>query len=125
MRQLIALVLILLLNGCYSVERDCSQFKTGTFEFESLVGSEMLTTTFVRNDSLEIDYFRGMTDTATIRWINPCECILTKLNPKNHAEQKAIHMKILSTTNNEYRFEYSILGDTKKQKGKAKRIDMR
>lgn len=123
MRQIIVLSLILLLNGCYQVERECSKFKTGTFEFETLIGTELATTTFIRKDSIEIDYFRGVADTAKVRWINPCECIITKLNPKNRSEEKAIHMKILSTSNNEYRFEYSVLGDSKKQKGKALKTD--
>jgi hypothetical protein len=32
-------------------------------------------------------------------------------------------MKILTTKGNDYVFEYNIVGDTKKQKGTAKKID--
>jgi hypothetical protein len=39
------------------------------------------------------------------------------------AEEKAIHIKILTTKGNEYNFEYNIVGDTNKQKGTAKKID--
>jgi len=38
------------------------------------------------------------------------------------AEEKAIHMKILTTNGDEYLFEYNIVGDTKKQKGTAKKV---
>lgn len=110
-------------TNCYQVERDCSNFKTGTFTFETLVGTELLTTTFVRNDSIEIDHFKGKTDTSSIRWINDCEYIVKRIHPLNRSEEKAIHMKILTTSKSEYVFEYSIVGDTKKQKGTAKRID--
>ena len=37
------------------------------------------------------------------------------------AEKKAIHMKILTTKGDEYVFEYNIVGDSKKQKGTAKK----
>ncbi len=122
MRILPTLLLSLLLFSCYSPERNCKDFKTGTFEYEALVGTEVLTTIFFRNDTIEIDYFKGKSDTSAIRWINDCEYIVRKINPKNMAEEKAIHMKILTTKDDEYVFEYNIVGDTKKQKGTAKKI---
>tara|TARA_R110000787_G_scaffold284341_2_gene397944 strand:- start:5494 stop:5865 length:372 start_codon:yes stop_codon:yes gene_type:complete len=123
MRFTSGLLLSLLIFSCYNPERNCQDFKTGTFEYEALIGTEVLTTTFTRNDTLEIDYFKGKSDTSSIRWINDCEYIVKKINPKNMAEEKAIHMKILTTKGNEYIFEYNIVGDTKKQKGTAKKID--
>ncbi|MCF6306970.1 MAG: DNA topoisomerase IV [Flavobacteriaceae bacterium] len=123
MRILSTLLLALLLFSCYSPERNCKDFKTGTFEYEALVGTEVLTTTFFRNDTIEIDYFKGKSDTSSIRWINDCEYIVRKINPKNMAEEKAIHMKILTTNGDEYLFEYNIVGNTKKQKGTAKKIN--
>ena len=123
MRVAFLLLLSISLSSCYNAERNCIDFKTGSFEFKALVGTELLTTTFLRSDSLEIDYFRGKADTSIIRWINDCEYIAKKLNPKNRAEEKAIHMKILTTKENEYIFEYNIVGDTNKQKGTAKKIN--
>lgn len=123
MRFLLTILIVLTLGGCYSVERDCASFKTGTFEFEALVGTELLTTTFMRSDSIEIDYFRGKADTSSVRWINDCEYIVKKINPKGLSEEKAIHMKILSTQDNEYQFEYNIVGDSNKQKGKARKVN--
>lgn len=122
MRVILVLFISLLLYSCYNPERNCADFKTGTFEYEALVGTEVLTTTFFRNDTLEIDYFKGKSDTSTIRWINDCEYIVQKINPKSMAEEKAIHMKILTTNGDEYLFEYNIVGDTKKQKGTAKKV---
>lgn len=119
MKYLSLLALSLLATACFQQERNCSDFKTGTFKFEALVGTEVESTTFVRTDSIEIDYFRGKADTSQIRWINECEYIVEKLHPKNMAEEKAVHMKILSTTSNSYTFEYSIVGKDKKQKGTA------
>ena len=123
MRICVSLFVLLLITSCYSPERNCQKFKTGTFTYEALVGTEVLTTVFVRTDTLEIDYFQNKSDTSSIRWINDCEYIVQKINPKNRAEKKAIHMKILTTQNNTYLFEYNIVGDSQKQKGTAKKID--
>ena len=123
MRICVSLCFLLLITSCYSPERNCQKFKTGTFSYEALVGTEVLTTVFVRTDTLEIDYFQNKSDTSSIRWINDCEYIVQKINPKNRAEKKAIHMKILTTQNNTYLFEYNIVGDSKKQKGTAKKIN--
>jgi len=122
MRLFCIAFIFLLFSSCYQPERNCDKFKTGTFKFEAIVGTEVLTTTFVRNDSIEIDYFKGKADTSSIRWINNCEYIVQKLNPKSMAEEKAIHMKILTTKGNDYVFEYNIVGDQKKQKGTVKKI---
>ena len=122
MRILIIFGFCFLFLGCYEKERNCTDFKTGTFEFETLSGTELLKTTFVRNDSLEIDYFQGKSDTSSVRWINDCEYILTKLNPKNQAEKKAILIKILTTSEDEYSFEFSEVGKTKSVQGVARRV---
>lgn len=113
---------MLLLSSCYQQERDCINFHTGTFEFETFLNGELVKTTFTRNDSIEIDYFRSKSDTSSIRWINDCEYIVQNLHPKNIAEKKAIHMKILTTDKNTYTFEYGLVGATNKQRGTAKKI---
>ncbi|MEX0996032.1 MAG: DNA topoisomerase IV [Flavobacteriaceae bacterium] len=123
MRYLFSLLLLAFLISCYNPERKCENFRTGTFEFEAMVGTEILKTTFVRNDSIEIDYFKGKADTSSIRWINDCEYILKRLNPRSMADEKAIHMKILTTDKNTYTFEYNIVGQTKKERGTARRVD--
>jgi len=119
---IISLLTIFLLSSCYSPERDCSKFKTGTFEFETELKGEVIKTTFVRSDTLEIDYFKNEVDTSSVRWINDCEYILTNLNPKNMAEKKPLHMKILTTEGNTYTFEFSVVGEDKKQKGTVTKI---
>ncbi|HZW77121.1 MAG TPA: DNA topoisomerase IV, partial [Flavobacteriaceae bacterium] len=63
------------------MERNCMDFKVGKFEFEALSGTEVFQTTIERNDTIEIDYYKGKSDTSSIRWINDCEYIVKKLNP--------------------------------------------
>lgn len=111
-----------LFSSCYNVERNCKDFKTGEFQFEYEVDGVKKTSNFVRNDTLEIDTFEGKVDSSSVRWINDCEYVLEKINPKNMAEKQAIHMKILTTAENSYTFEFSRLGDTKKQKGTVTKI---
>lgn len=121
-RLLPCLLLILSLSSCFQPERNCSDFKTGTFEFESYLEGELVKSQFVRNDSIEIDYFRGNTDTSSIRWINNCEYIIANKNPKNRAEEKPIHIKILTTKGNTYTFEYGLVGESKKQRGTVVKV---
>ena len=98
------------------------------FEFSKI--NKSLSTIFIHGVGLDNtmwypqkNYFQNKSDTSSIRWINDCEYIIQKINPKNRAEQKAIHMKILTTQNNTYLFEYNIVGDSQKQKGTAKKIN--
>jgi len=124
MKKIFLLLCVLFLfNACYSPERDCTKFKTGTFQFESYLNGELVTSTFVRNDSIEIDKFQGKTDTSSVRWINDCEYIIRNLHPKNRAERQALHIKIITSDKNTYTFEYGLVGETEKQKGTVKKID--
>ncbi|MBC8768158.1 DNA topoisomerase IV [Arenibacter sp. BSSL-BM3] len=116
-------VLLFGVCSCYRPERNCTDFKNGKFSFTAEISGENLTTTFVRNDTIELDYFQGKVDTSSVRWINDCEYIVKKLHPKSMAEEKSIHMKILSTTNNSYTFEYNVVGSTKKSRGIAIKIE--
>lgn len=114
----------LILGSCYQVERNCADFKTGTFEYTYTIDGEEKTSTFFRNDTLEVDYYENEIDSNSVRWINDCEFIVEKINPESLNDSKAIHMKILTTKGNTYTFEYSLVGDSKnKQKGVVTKIE--
>ncbi len=113
---------LLLLVSCYDADRNCKDFKTGKFKFEYEVNGVKKTTFFERNASIEIETFEGKTDTASIRWVNDCEYILQKLHPKNMAEEKAIGMKILTTSKNSYTFEFGMVGSDAKQRGTVTKL---
>lgn len=119
LRATFSILFLFLATSCYQPNRDCTNFKNGAFSFTTLINGEEVTTTFIRDNEMEIDYYNGKADTSSIRWINDCEYIVKKLHPKSMAEEKSIHMKILSTTNNSYTFEYNIVGSNKKSKGTA------
>ncbi len=122
-RLLPVLLIYTLLSACYQPERDCQAFKNGKFEFTAVVDGEELTTIFERQGNREVDYFQGKSDTSEVRWINDCEYIVRQLNPRSKSEEKSIHMKILSTTKDSYTFEYSIVGDSRKSRGTAIKIE--
>ena len=122
MKKITFLLPLLLLLSCYDAERNCKDFKTGKFKFEYEVDGIKKTTVFERNDNIEIETFEGKTDTASIRWVNDCEYVLLKLHPKNMAEEKAIGMKILTTTKNSYTFEFGMVGSDAKQRGTVTKI---
>lgn len=115
--------ILLLLCSCYTVERDCLPFHSGTFEFQQIINGELKSSIFTRDSIYEIERFEGKIDTAYIRWVNDCECILTKLNPQSNQEKRPIQIKIISTKDNTYTFEYALVGDQKnKQRGTIVKI---
>ena len=113
----------LLFYSCYSINRDCEKFHKGSFEFSTLINGEIKTSYFSRTEDLEIETYEGKIDSARIRWVNDCECILTKLNPKSNQDKRPVQIKILSTLGNTYTFEYSLVGKSdNKQRGTIKKI---
>lgn len=122
MKRLLVCI-ILMLSSCYTVERDCIPFHQGTFEFSQIINGSMKTSTFTRDSLYEIERFEGKIDTASIRWVNDCECILTKINPTSNQDKRPIQIKIISTQDNSYTFEYSLVGDSKNtQRGTIQKI---
>jgi len=123
MKNILLVLTTLFLFSCQKqVECNPKQFKTGTFEFVKEIKGKKETTTFIRTDKLQIETYQGRTDTASVRWVNDYEFVLQKLHPRNMAEEKAISMRILSTKGKTYTFEYSIVGDSKKQIGTVTKI---
>ena len=108
------IILSLLFLSCYSVERDCIEFRTGSFEFSTSINDSIVKSTFIRTDNYEIEQFKGVKDSSTIRWVNECEFILTKINPKTNQEKRPIRIKILRTYGNSYDFEYSQVNNPQK-----------
>ncbi|MEJ2584381.1 MAG: DNA topoisomerase IV [Robiginitalea sp.] len=122
MRFLLLFALLVLMGSCNAPARECLQFHEGTFRFEATVDGVEQATVFTRSKDLEVSEYLGKKDSASIRWINDCEYIVTNLNPKTKAEEKPIHMKILSTGENSYTFEYKLVGSSKSSRGTAYRI---
>ena len=122
-KRILIAVLAVTATSCYNVECNCKDFKTGKFQFEYEVDGVKKISDFVRNDTLEVGTFEGKEYSSTVRWVSDCEYILQRINPKNIAESKAIQMNILSTTENSYTFEFSNIGESKKQKGTVTKIN--
>ena len=110
--------------SCYSLERDCKSFQQGEFKFTQIIDGEIKNSYFTRDSIYEIELFESKIDTASIRWVNDCECILTKLKPIDNQDKRPIQIRIISTKDNEYTFEYSLVGDsTNKQRGTIHKVN--
>ena len=116
------LVLLLMITSCYQIERNCTDFRTGKFKSTITIDGEDYLSEFTRSNDLQIETFENKTDSTTVRWINDCEVIFKTINPKNRTERKDIHLKILTTTDSSYTFEYSYVGEALKQKGIAYKL---
>ena len=108
--------------GCYNTARNCKDFKTGEFYSEVTIDGKLYKSKFNRTEALQIEVYDNKIDSSHTRWINDCEVVFKTIHPKNMAEQKDIHLKILTTTDSSYTYEYSYVGETKKQKGVAYKI---
>ena len=97
-------------------KRNCKDYKTGEFTFNYIVNGEEKEGRFTRNEEYSVEYYDNKIDSATVKWVNDCEFVLQDLKSK-----ASVHMKILSTTDNSYTFEYGLVGDAKKIRGTAVR----
>lgn len=95
-------LLVVGLSSCYQPERNCKDYKTGSYLFKYEVGDSLKTGKFVRGTEYSVDHYEGKIDSASIRWFNDCEFILQDINSKT-----AIHYKIVSTTDSSYTFQYN------------------
>ena len=78
------LFILFLLTSCYSVDRDCENFKMGEFEFTYKLNDTIQRSLFTRTLDYEIEEFNSVIDSSSISWVNDCEFVLTKLNPKTN-----------------------------------------
>ncbi len=122
-KQYAVFFLLLFYYSCYKIERNCSNFRYGTFKYERVIGDKLSTSYFIRENDIEIEYYNNRIDTSKINWVNECEFILKKLNPMNNIEKKPISIKIISTHKDSYDFEFSLVGDKKnRQRGNIIKI---
>ncbi len=118
------LFILILFTSCYSVNRDCNDFKTGKFEFTYELNDTIQESTFTRTLNYEIEEYNGVIDSSKISWVNNCEFILTKLNPRTNQEKRPVRVKILRTYDDSYDFEYSNINEPILiRRGKVKRIN--
>lgn len=123
-RNILATLLLLIFASCYQAERNCKDYQNGKFTFDYVIDSVSKTGVFTRQGDLSIEYYENKVDSSTVRWINDCEYVVKKINPKSMAEEKPVHIKILTTTDNSYTFEFNIVGNNKtKSKGTAIRSE--
>ena len=120
----ILLFTILFFHSCNQIERNCNLFKTGEFFSEISYDGVLFSSTFSRDDkNLQIEKFQGKIDSSKVRWINDCEMVLSPINSKKLSGKKNILIKILTTTDTSYSYEYSFVGENKKLKAVAVKIN--
>jgi len=105
------------------VERNCEDYRIGKFYSETTINDKVYKSTFTRSENLQIENYEGKIDSSKVRWINDCEMVFRTIHPKTMAEQKDIHLKILTTTDSSYTYEYSYVGEAIKQRGTAYKMN--
>jgi len=123
MKKILFLFCVFAMVSCYEAKHDCTDFKTGKFVSEVVINGVKKSTASIRTKDLVIETYEGKTDTASVRWVNDCEYVLQKLHPKNMAEKQAISIRILTTSEKKYTFEFGIVGSDARQKGTATKLN--
>lgn len=125
--RLLFFIALLSLTSCYETTRSCNNYKTGSFRFYYSIDGVAKSADFKRTERYSINFYDEKTDSSEVKWINDCEFVLYKVNPSSLLEKDPIHMKILTTTDSSYTFEYSKASfntgeKQRKEKGVAYRI---
>ena len=113
-----------LLCSCNEIQRNCNLHKTGKFFSEIDHNGVLFSSIFTRDENnLQIERFQGKIDSSKVRWINDCEMVLSPINSKKMPGKKNVLIKILTTTDTSYSYEYSYVGENKKLKAIAIKIN--
>tara|TARA_B110000263_G_scaffold67024_1_gene57961 strand:+ start:5562 stop:5858 length:297 start_codon:yes stop_codon:yes gene_type:complete len=83
----------------------------GEFEFTYKLNDTIQRSLFTRTLDYEIEEFNSVIDSSSISWLNDCEFLLTKVNPKTNQEKRPVRIKIIRTYENSYDFEYSSVNE--------------
>ena len=120
---LLFVALTVIIHSCNNTTRNCEDFHTRNFYTETSANDIIYKSSFYRNgDGIQIEEFEGKIDSSYVRWVNDCEMILSPVNPKSMSEKKNILIKILTTTDSSYTYEYSFLGNSNRLKAEAFKI---
>ncbi len=112
---------ILLSWSCGQERMNINSLKYGTFK--TVLDDSELSSTAVRNDSVQIETFDNKMDTFKIFWKNDFEYMLTKTHPKTLLDSTPFYVKIIEVKQNSYSFVANYKGSNFKQKGTAIRVE--
>lgn len=119
----IILLLLLSFFSCKTQQKDCSQFKTGTFKYADSKQQEI---TLTRNDSIQIEKNNATGDEyiGSIKWLSNCMFTLTYTHVNNPDYKSVIgttfNIDINSTTKKSYK--YTAYDDTREITGEIIKI---
>lgn len=123
MKKVLLFVVISVCYSCKQYVQNCKQFKTGTFVYTYTINGVEKKGLIIRTDDMQIEKYDNKTDTSKIRWVNDCEFVATLLHPKSMNDEKPILIKILTTDEDSYTFEFNKVGEEQhKKKGTVYKI---
>lgn len=106
--------------SCKQERMNINSLKQGTFK--TVLDDGDISSTAVRNDSIQIESFNNKIDTFKIFWKNDFEYVLTKTQPKSLLDSTPFHVKIIEVKQNSYSFVAGYKGSNFKQKGTAVKL---
>ncbi|MEE9349073.1 MAG: hypothetical protein V3U80_03435 [Flavobacteriaceae bacterium] len=108
----------MIINSCEQKSTlSAKQIRTGTFI--STLDNSDLTTKFIRNDSIQIDFFKSTIDSSYITWNSDFEYVLKNLNPKTKNDQFEFIVRITGIYADYYTYKGHFKGSKFNYSGKA------
>ena len=123
MRLLIVFISTIYLSSCTGGNQlKVQDLKKGSFRtvLDNNSSAESVST---RNDSVQIELYKGKKDTFYINWVDKFEYILIKKNPKNLLDSTPFHVKITGIKDRSYTFKAYYKGSKFIQQGKAFKLE--
>lgn len=117
MRVTLYFIICCLSISCEKQSNNITNFRTGTFE--TFLEDTNVTSTAIRNDSIQIETYDGVEHIFAIKWNSNFEYELLKINPKNQLDSTPFIVKITGVKDNSYTFKAHYKGSNFKQKGLA------
>ena len=112
----------MLIFACNS-KKNAKSYDFETGHFTSYLENKKDSSSFYRVDNLQIETYKGTTDTFAIKWKNKFEFHLKKVNPKTKLDSTNFIVRITKIKNNAYDFEAGYENSNFKQKGSTFKIN--
>lgn len=123
MRYITSIIIILFATSSCIKNNNVHVDELKNGSFETTLEDKETVSIATRNDSIQIEDFKGMKDTFNIKWIDQFEYVLVKKNPKTMLDSTPFHVKITGIKDNTYTFNAYYKGSNFKQKGTAIKLD--
>ena len=72
MKFRLIIIALITLTSCYNIDRNCNDYKIGSYYSEVVIDSTIFKSEFTRNTKIQVEYYNKRIDSSEVRWLNDC-----------------------------------------------------